>query len=221
MLRLHSTTRREQCSLRYCQFRFRTHLGSFAAARRNKILPLQAKMAFPFWNWVSSRKSSWTYPLPTLESRHTRPVSTSPTRDRSASSAESRRPINCSATRLTPPWSRARWATLSNTGKWTLLESLPKKPKNLKVCCPTVRQIRQTAVQSQQRRGFRSPSGFPHLYKHDVSRTRTRRQHSRLRQRGQTSRNLNQTVWQLQLNKVLAARKETPNNHDHNFFVAG
>lgn len=101
------------------------------------FLPLQAKMAFPFWNWVSSRKSSWTFPLPIRESRHTRPVSTSPTRDRSASSAESRRPINCSATRSTPPWSRARWATLSNTGKWTLLESLPKKPKKLESLLPS------------------------------------------------------------------------------------
>ena len=42
----------------------------------------QARMAFPSWNWASSRKSSWTFPLPTRESRHTRPVSTSPTRDR-------------------------------------------------------------------------------------------------------------------------------------------
>jgi hypothetical protein len=41
----------------------------------------------------------------------------------------------------------------------------------LKVCCPTVRQIwiRQTAVQSQQRRGFRSPSGFPHLFTNTTS----------------------------------------------------
>ena len=95
------------------------------------FLNYQEKMVFPFWNWASSRKSSWTFPLPIRENRLTRPVSTSLTLERWALSDEFQRPINCCATRSTAPWSRARWAILSNTGKWTRNETLYDQHLNL------------------------------------------------------------------------------------------
>ena len=95
------------------------------------FLNYQEKMVFPFWNWASSRKSSWTFPLPIRENRLTRPVSTSLTLERWALSDEFQRPINCCATRSTAHWSRARWAILSNTGKWTRNETLYDQHLNL------------------------------------------------------------------------------------------